>query len=188
MGSYAPIPELSADWVNNVQAKLFDPMMKTLKKENIEYKGIIYAGLILSDNNFYILEFNARFGDPETEVLMPLLKTDLISLCFDTINGKIDKLEWKNEYALTVIAASKGYPEKYETSKLINGDLSNQDDSIIFHCATRKENDKFYTAGGRVLAVTAISETLQSAREKVYQRLENIKFDNIYYRADIGRK
>jgi len=188
MGSYAPIPGLSSDWINNVQTKLFDPMLTALKKENIEYKGIIYAGLIMSNNNFYILEFNARWGDPETEVLLPLLKTDLVSLCYDTINGKLNTIEWQEKYALTVIAASKGYPEKYETSKLITGDLSNQEDSVIFHCATKKENDKFYTAGGRVLSVTGIGKTLQSAREKAYKRLENIKFDNIYYRTDIGLK
>jgi phosphoribosylamine--glycine ligase len=186
MGSYAPIPELTSDWVNNLQIKLFDPILNALKKENIEYKGIIYAGLILSGNNFYILEFNSRWGDPEAEVLLPLLKSDLIDLCFDTINGKLKKLDWKDEYALTVVAASGGYPEKYETGKLITGDLSDTTDTIVFHCGSKKKNNNFYTTGGRVLTVTGLSKTLQSAREKAYKKLNNIKFDNIHFRTDIG--
>lgn len=188
MGSYAPIPELKTDWLNAVQNKLFNPMIKALKKENIEYKGIIYAGLIMSGNDFYILEFNCRWGDPETEVLLPLLKTDMISLCFDTIEGKLKTLEWKNEYALTVVAASGGYPEKYETNKLISGDLTDKQDTIIFHCGTKKENNNFYTAGGRVLSITGIGQSLQEARETSYQTLEKIRFDGIYYRTDIGKQ
>lgn len=188
MGSYAPIAELSSEWLNRIQTKLFEPMMKAMKKESIEYKGVIYAGLILSDNNFYILEFNARWGDPEAEVLLPLLKTDLVSLCYDTINGKLQGVDWQDDYALTVIAASGGYPEKYETNKLITGDLNNREDLIIFHCGTKKENNNYFTAGGRVLAVTGIGKTLQIAREKAYNGLKNIRFDSMYFRTDIGMK
>jgi phosphoribosylamine---glycine ligase len=187
MGSYTPIPEFKEKWITRLQAELFDPMIKALKKEDIEYKGIIYAGLIVADNNFYILEFNCRWGDPETEVLIPLLKTDLVSLCFDTIDGKLKQVEWKDEYALTVIAASGGYPDKYETGKLITGDLANNDNTMIFHCGTKKENNKYFTAGGRVLAVTGIGKTLSQAREKSYTALKNITFDKMYYRTDIGK-
>jgi len=187
MGSYAPIPEVSKDWLIKIQTELFDPLLKALKKESIEYKGIIYAGLILSGDNFYILEFNCRWGDPEAEVIIPLLKTDMVTLCYDTIEGKLKKLDWKDEYTVTVIAASGGYPEKYETGKSITGNLDNQDNLIIFHCGTKKENNNYFTAGGRVLAVTGIGKTLAEAREKSYQALKNIGFDNIHYRTDIGK-
>lgn len=188
MGSYAPIPSLTQEFINNVQNKLFNPLLKALHKENIEYKGILYAGLMLANNNFYVLEFNCRWGDPEAEVLLPLLKDDLIDLCYQTIDGELKMLKWHSQYALTVIAASGGYPEKYETNKLISGDLSDDEKTIIFHCGTKKENNQFYTAGGRVLAVTAIAESLSQAHTLAYQKLKNITFDNIYYRTDIGKK
>jgi phosphoribosylamine--glycine ligase len=187
MGTYAPIPEFKEKWITRLQAELFDPMIKALKKEDIEYKGIIYAGLIIADNNFYVLEFNCRWGDPEAEVLLPLLKTDLVSLCYDTIDGKLKQVEWKDEFALTVIAASGGYPDKYETGKLITGDLKDTDDKMIFHCGTKKDNNKYFTAGGRVLAVTGIGKTLLQAREKSYTALKKINFDEMYYRTDIGK-
>jgi phosphoribosylamine--glycine ligase len=187
MGTFAPIPEFKEKWITRLQTELFDPMIKALKKEDIEYKGIIYAGLIISDNNFYVLEFNCRWGDPEAEVLLPLLKTDLVSLCFDTINGKLKQVEWKYECALTVIAASGGYPDKYETGKLITGDLAGTDDTIIFHCGTKKEHNQYFTTGGRVLAVTGIGKTLSQAREKSYTALKKINFDKMYYRTDIGK-
>ncbi|MEO0074671.1 MAG: phosphoribosylamine--glycine ligase [candidate division WOR-3 bacterium] len=188
MGSYAPIPSLTQEFINNVQNKLFNPLLKALHKENIEYKGILYAGLMLTNNNFYVLEFNCRWGDPEAEVLLPLLKDDLIDLCYQTIDGELKTLNWHSQYALTVIAASGGYPDKYEINKLISGDLSDNEKTIIFHCGTKKENDQFYTAGGRVLAVTAIAESLSQAYTLAYQKLKNITFDNIYYRTDIGKK
>jgi phosphoribosylamine--glycine ligase len=188
MGSFAPIPELNDDWVSNIKNNLFDPMIKALKKENIEYKGVIYAGLIISGNNFYVIEFNCRWGDPEAEVLIPLLKTDMVKLCYDTINGKLENLEWKDEYALTVVAASGGYPEKYEAGKLIVSNLTEKEDTIIFHCGTKKEGNNFYSAGGRVLSITGIAKSLAAAREKSYQALEKIKFDMMYYRTDIGSK
>jgi phosphoribosylamine--glycine ligase len=186
MGSFAPIPNLTSKWLKKFQDELFDPMIKALKNENIEYKGIIYAGLIISGDKFYILEFNCRWGDPEAEVIIPLLKTDMISLCYNTIAGKLKKLEWKDDYALTVVAASSGYPENYETEKLITGNLDNKEDLIILHCGTKKVNSNYYTIGGRVLAITGIGKSLLEAREKSYQTLKNIKFDGIYYRTDIG--
>jgi len=187
MGSFAPIPDLTDKWLKKFQAELFDPMLKALKKENIEYKGIIYAGLIISGDKFYILEFNCRWGDPETEVILPLLKTDMISFCYDTIDGKLKNLDWKDGYALTVVAASKGYPDKYETGKLITGNLENKEDLMIFHCSTKQEHNNYYTAGGRVLTVTSVAKTLAQAREKAYHGLQDITFDGIYFRTDIGQ-
>ncbi len=188
MGSYAPIPNLGADFINRVQTRLFNPMLKALQKENIEYKGVLYAGLMISGDDFYVVEFNCRWGDPEAEVLIPLLKTDMVSLCLDTIEGRLKQLEWKDEYALTVIAASGGYPEKYETNKIINGDLTDEESTIIFHCGTKRENDNFYTTGGRVLSVTGLGKTLAQAQAQAYQAIKQIKFDDIYYRTDIGNR
>ncbi|MBS4016143.1 MAG: phosphoribosylamine--glycine ligase [Candidatus Latescibacteria bacterium] len=188
MGSYAPIPDLGNDFTSNIQTKLFDPMLRALKKENIEYKGVLYAGLMISGNDFNIVEFNCRWGDPEAEVLIPLLKTDMVSLCLDTIEGKLKQLEWQNKYALTVIAASDGYPQKYETNKLITGDLSDTEDTIIFHCGTKKENNNFYTTGGRVLSITGLGNSLVQARARSYKKIKQIQFDNIYYRTDIGNR
>lgn len=187
MGSYAPIPELDQDWLNRFKTQLFSPLLTALHKEDIEYKGIVYAGLILTDKNFYILEFNCRWGDPEAEVLLPLLKNDMISLCLQTIEGTLTNLEWHKKFALTVIAASQGYPGHYEKEKLITGDLEDKEDVIIFHCGTKKVNNRYYTNGGRVLAVTGIGKSLAEAREKSYQVLENINFEGIYYRTDIGK-
>lgn len=186
MGSYAPVSELNQDWLNRFKTKLFAPLLTALKKEDIEYKGIIYAGLILSKEEFYILEFNCRWGDPEAEVILPLLKNDLVSLCFQTIEGTLTNLDWHKKFALTVIAASAGYPGNYEKGKLISGDLQSKEDVIIFHCGTKKDDNRYYTNGGRVLAVTGIGKTLSEAREKSYRALTNIKFDGIYYRTDIG--
>jgi phosphoribosylamine--glycine ligase len=188
MGSYAPIPDLGNDFTNKVQTELFDPILRALKKENIEYQGVLYAGLMISENDFYIVEFNCRWGDPEAEVLIPLLKNDMVSLCLETIEGKLKKLEWQDKYALTVIAASGGYPQKYEVNKLITGDLTDTEHRIIFHCGTKKEHHNVYTAGGRVLSVTGIGDSLAQAREWSYQAIKQIKFDDIYYRTDIGKR
>jgi phosphoribosylamine--glycine ligase len=188
MGSYAPIPELNSSWLGEIQENLLTRLLKALKEENIEYKGVLYLGLIISDfdKKYYILEFNARFGDPETEVILPLLKDDLLDVCYKTINGQLDSLSWYESYALTVIMASRGYPENYETGKLISGPLTDNEDTIVFHCATRRVNNDFYTAGGRVLAVTGIGKSLLAARSKAYQRVSTISFENMYYRTDIG--
>ncbi len=187
MGTYAPIPELKDPWITRIQNEIFNPMTQALKKEDIEYKGIIYAGLIMSGDSFSILEFNCRWGDPEAEVLLPLLKSDLVSLCYDTIDGKLKQPEWKNEYALTVIAASGGYPEKYETGKQIIGNLGNTENTIVFHCGTKKEDNQYLTTGGRVLAITGLGKTLAQAKENSYSAIKKINFDKMYYRPDIGK-
>ncbi|MEO0131929.1 MAG: phosphoribosylamine--glycine ligase [candidate division WOR-3 bacterium] len=186
MGTYAPIPELTEEWSRKIERELLAPLISALQKENIEYRGVLYIGLIISDDKCYILEFNCRWGDPEAEVLLPLLKNDFIETCVEVIDGKLSNLSWQKRYALTVIMASGGYPGKYEVGKIIEGDLVEDKNTIIFHCGTKKINHNFYTNGGRVLAVTGLGDTLTEAREYAYQRVANIKFENMYYRKDIG--
>lgn len=190
MGAYAPAPLINEKLEKEIRYKIFDPLLAALQKEGIEYCGVIYAGIIITAQGPYVLEFNCRFGDPETQPILALLKSDLAEVMFAAINGKLTNavLEWKKNYALCVVAASAGYPGKYEKGKEITGDLKNRDDVIIFHAGTVKKNGKSYTAGGRVLGVTGLGTTLSQAKEKTYQALKRINFDGIYYRTDIGDK
>lgn len=190
MGAYAPASIVNQALEKEIHQKIFNPLLKGLQKEGIEYCGVIYAGIIITEKGPYVLEFNCRFGDPETQVILPLLETNLAETMFATINGKLADIElkWRKDYALCVVAASNGYPGKYEKGKEITGNLYNRDDIIIFHAGTEKRDGKLYTAGGRVLGVTGIGSTLSLAKKKAYQALSEIKFDGIYFRTDIGDK
>jgi phosphoribosylamine--glycine ligase len=190
MGAYAPAPLINNELETNIHNKIFSPLLNALQKEGIEYCGVIYAGIIITDQGPYVLEFNCRFGDPETQAILPLLKSDLAEVMFATINGKLGdiNLKWRNEYALCVVTASAGYPGKYERGKEIKGELRNREDVLIFHAGTEKRNGKLYTAGGRVLGVTGIGKTLTMAKAKTYQAIHQIDFDGIYFRTDIGDK
>lgn len=190
MGAYAPAPLVNQALEEEIDQKVFNPLLKALQTEGIEYCGVIYAGIIVTEKGPYVLEFNCRFGDPETQVILPLLVSNLTETMFAAINGKLTgiELKWRKDYALCVVAVSNGYPGKYEKGKAITGNLQNQDDVIIFHAGTEKREGKLYTAGGRVLGVTGIGSTLSLAQKKAYQALSGIKFDGIYFRTDIGNK
>lgn len=190
MGAYAPAPVVNEKLAEKIKQKIFLPLLMALQKEGIEYCGVIYAGIMITEEKPYVLEFNCRFGDPETQAILPLLKSSLTEIIFATINNQLENIEfeWREDYALCVIAASAGYPGKYEKGKEITGALNNQDDIIIFHAGTKKKEGKLYTAGGRVLGVTGIGKTLIQAKTKAYQALNKIRFDGIYYRTDIGDK
>lgn len=190
MGAYAPAPLVNKVLENEIHLKIFKPLLNALQKESIEYRGVIYAGIMVTEDGPYVLEFNCRFGDPETQAILPLLRSDFLNALLATIEGNLDNinLEWWNKYALCVVAASKGYPGKYERGKTITGNLQNRDDIIIFHSGTEIGNGNLYTAGGRVLSVTGIGTTLAQAKENAYQALREIKFEGMYYRTDIGDK
>ncbi len=190
MGAYAPAPIVNQALEQEIHQKIFDPLLNGLQKEGIEYCGVIYAGIIITEKGPYVLEFNCRFGDPETQAILPLLESNLAETMLFTINDKLANIElkWRKDYALCVVAASNGYPGKYEKGKEINGNLHNRDDIIIFHAGTENRDGKLYTAGGRVLGVTGIGSTLSLAKKKAYQALSEIKFDGIYFRTDIGDK
>lgn len=187
MGSIAPNPYLEEETLKEVMESILKPMVKALKKEGIVYKGVLYAGLMLTKEGPKVLEFNARFGDPETQVVLPLLKTDLINIIEATIEGKLDKIqiEWEDKKAVCVVAVSNGYPGEYQTGFEITG-LEKVKEAFVYHAGTALKDGKIVTSGGRVLAVTTIGDSYEEAREKVYREIEKISFEGMYYRKDIA--
>ncbi|MFV9567033.1 phosphoribosylamine--glycine ligase [Thermoanaerobacter mathranii] len=187
MGSIAPNPYLKEETLKEVMESILKPVVKALQKEGIVYKGVLYAGLMLTEEGPKVLEFNARFGDPETQVVLPLLKTDLIDIMEATIEGKLDKIqiEWENKKAVCVVAVSNGYPGEYQIGFEITG-LEKVKEAFVYHAGTALKDGKITTSGGRVLAVTTIGDSYEEAREKVYKEIEKIRFDGMYYRKDIA--
>lgn len=193
MGAYAPIDSASP-YLPQIAKEIFDPLLKGLRQESILYKGIIYAGIIFTTEGPYVLEYNCRLGDPETQAVLPLLETDFVDICESIHTSEIKKLDlkWQDKYSVNVVAASKGYPGKYEKGKLvtINPKLNELDDVELFYANITRKNssNELYTDGGRVLSLTALDSTLPEAINKVYTALEYVNFDNIYYRKDIAHK
>ncbi|MDD2287154.1 MAG: phosphoribosylamine--glycine ligase [Paludibacter sp.] len=192
MGTFSPsrvyTPELAQICMENI----YLPTINALNREGITFKGILYFGLILTDEGPKVLEYNARFGDPETQVVLPTLETDLVDIFEAVIDGTLDKIniEWSDAACVCVIMASGGYPENYKKGYEIKGIEQAELDSniIVFHAGTKKENGKYYTNGGRVLGVTAIGKDLKHARERAYKAVEKIQFKDAHYRKDIGVK
>jgi len=192
MGAYSPVPFFSEESQRLVLEKVFLPIIEGLKQEGRIFKGVLYAGLILTREGPKVLEFNARFGDPETQVILPSLETDLMEIMQATVGGYLDRIElrWKQQAAVCVIMASRGYPGAYEQGKIITGleRLKEREDMMVFHAGTKKKNSQIVTAGGRVLGVTAWAANLEEAINKAYQGVRMINFENQYYRRDIGKK
>jgi len=189
MGAYAPVPFLSDDDVESIIDRIFEPAVYELKKEGIKYKGVLYAGLMITDNGPKVLEFNVRFGDPESQAILPLMQSDLMELILATIEERLGemRIDFNNGYATCVVLASSGYPGKYEKGKEITG-LEDVKDAVIFHAGTKRVEEKFFTNGGRVLGVTAMGDTLKDSIEKAYTEAEKIHFDGVYMRRDIGNR
>ena len=192
MGAYSPVPFYDENSKNKVLEDILKPIIEGLKKEGREYKGVIYAGLVFTKNGIKVLEFNARFGDPETQVLLPRLETDIIDIFMAVLEGELPKIEikWKNKSTVCVIAASGGYPEKYQKGKIISGleKLENKDDLFAFHAGTKYLEEKIVTSGGRVLGITAWAENINEAKKKAYEGMEKIYFEDMHYRKDIAAK
>ncbi|HEX9757291.1 MAG TPA: phosphoribosylamine--glycine ligase [Nitrospiria bacterium] len=199
MGAFAPSPLISDRLRSRIIKEVIEPTIQGMTKEGRPYRGFLYAGLMISPSNnpkeeeiLHVLEFNARLGDPEAQVILPLLKTDLIEVFLELANGQLkeDALVFKDQKAITVVMASKGYPGSYEKGKEIKGiSFSEKSSDIsIFHAGTQMENEKWYTDGGRVLAVTALGKSFPDAHRKVYNAVEKISFDGAYYRRDIAKK
>jgi phosphoribosylamine--glycine ligase len=166
------------------------PLLRGLLQGGINFRGLLYPGLIITSEGPRVLEFNCRFGDPETQALLPRMKSDLLPLLEATIDGTIDRcaIEWDSRAAVTVVLASTGYPGKYETGKPISGleDAAKLEDIHIFHAGTRRVNGQIETAGGRVLAITALGSTIEHARGRAYDAAACIHFENCHYRRDIA--
>ncbi len=189
MGCFSPNPIFNEGLEDQIKNDILKRIKMGFEKEDIEFKGVLFIGLMITDDGAKVLEFNVRFGDPETEVVIPRMQSDIIDIFQKTIDGNLLKhdLKWSKDNCLCVMAASGGYPQSYEKGKKIKNLDKIDDDIIVFHGGTKKEDGKFYTNGGRVLAVTALGKTLKDARLKAYSNIKTINFDKIYYRQDIGK-
>ena len=187
MGAYCPSPLFDEKLREKVENRIIKPTINGMKKEGYPYKGFLYIGIMLVEGEPYMIEYNVRLGDPEAQVIIPMLDNNFLSLVEHTIDEKIDLLDIKNKdgFTVTVILASDGYPDKYEKNKEILG-LDNS--TLIFHSGTKYEDDTYYTNGGRVLSVIGSGDTLKSAIDNAYYNVEKIKFQNMYFRNDIGIK
>lgn len=189
MGSYSPPVFYTEELGSKILETIVKPTIKAMEKEDCPYKGVLYTGLMLTKKGPKVLEFNARFGDPETQVVLPRLKTDLVDIIEHVLEDSLDKIDIQmhNGACLGVVMASGGYPLKYENGLPISGLKSVEKDINVFHAGTKLgEGGEVLTNGGRVLAVTALADTLKKAREKVYKNLPLISFKNCHYRKDIG--
>ncbi len=188
MGAVSPVPFADAAFIKKVEERVIIPTINGLKKEGISYKGFIFIGLMNDDGNPSVVEYNCRMGDPETEVVIPLIKSDLFDLFDGVAKGNLHEktFEVDNRYATAVMMVSGGYPGDYENGKVING-LDKVIDSIAFHAGTKLENNKVVTNGGRVIAVTSYGNTMEEALQKSFANAERITYEGKYYRRDIGK-
>ncbi len=189
MGAVSPVPFVDEGFRQKVVSTVVEPTIRGIISEQLEYKGVIFLGLINVGGEPFVIEYNCRFGDPETEVIIPRLENDLAALFLATAEQRLDQITIKtiDQAAVTVVAVSGGYPNQYETGKVIFGlDLIGMGDTLVFHAGTKEERDKVLTNGGRVLAVTSFGESIAEAAEKSNSAVEQIFFDGIYSRDDIG--
>ncbi|MBI4707452.1 MAG: phosphoribosylamine--glycine ligase [Candidatus Omnitrophica bacterium] len=196
MGAYSPAPIVTPELFKEILEKIVYRTIDGLVKEGIEYCGVLYAGVMLTKDGPQALEFNVRFGDPETEVILPRLKTDLVEVMLAASEGKLNKisklggLNWDNRACVCVVCSSKGYPGEYEKGKEIFGleEAEKIKDVVVFHAGTKKMGEKIITNGGRVLGVTGLGNSIKEAIDKTYQAVGKINFEGMHYRRDIGKK
>lgn len=187
MGAISPVPFADEVFMTKIHDRIVKPTVEGLQKDNLPYKGFIFIGLIKVNEDPFVIEYNVRLGDPETEVVIPRIQNDLVSVFKAIANQSLDTVELKIDprTATTVMAVSGGYPEAYEKGKEISG-LNTIKDAVVFHAGTKPENEKILTNGGRVLAVTAFGSNFKDALEQSYQNIEQLHFDGMYYRKDLG--
>jgi phosphoribosylamine--glycine ligase len=187
MGAVSPVPYVDAVLMEKIETRIVKPTIEGFQKDGIEYKGFVFIGLINVNNEPIVIEYNVRMGDPETEVVVPRLKSDLVELFLAVANEKLGEfnLEVDPRSATTIMVVSGGYPEDFEKGKVITG-LENITDSIVFHAGTKLENNTVVSNGGRVLTVTSYGDDFQQAIKKSYQNIDKLNFDKMYFRKDIG--
>jgi len=192
MGAYAPAPVVTEKVYRWAEERIFDNFLKGLKGEGIEFKGAIYAGIMVTSEGPKVLEFNVRFGDPENQAVLPLLKTDLVDVIEGTIDGKLGEVpvEWEKKSCVCVVVASGGYPGSFERGKEILGldRAGRMKDVYVFHAGTTRDGNRLLTSGGRVLGVTGWKDTLKEAIDLTYEAVKEISFEGMHYRRDIGAK
>ncbi len=185
MGAFTPLPDVDTKLLEHIRKTVLEPTLSAMNSQGTPYQGVLYAGIMLTPDGPKVLEFNCRFGDPETQVIMPLLKSDLCEVLLACVNGTLDKvtLEWSKQACVTVVAASRGYPGDYPKGLPITLPITNE---LMFHAGTAESGHDLVTAGGRVLAVSSVAYSLGEARNNAYETLSTIHFDGIHYRKDIG--
>ncbi|OLS41068.1 phosphoribosylamine--glycine ligase [Bacillus sp. MRMR6] len=189
MGAYSPVPHIKKETIDIAVKTVLQPAANAMIQEGRSFCGILYAGLIDTADGPKVIEFNARFGDPETQVVLPRLKSDLVEVILELLEGKKPELTWDDQAMLGVVVAAKGYPEAYEKGAVLKGLGDVSDEVNVFHAGTEKDlSGEFTAAGGRVLLIGAKSENLLSAQEKVYQELNKLNCDGVFYRKDIGSR
>jgi phosphoribosylamine--glycine ligase len=189
MGAYAPAPVFTSEMMSEAVEKVLKPAVSGMKSEGNPFIGVLYAGLMLTSNGIRVLEFNCRFGDPETQAVLPLLDTDLVEIAEACVDGRLKEVDirWKGGAAVCVVLANKGYPEKAEGGKPVTiGELP--ENVICFHAGTKMDDGKLVTAGGRVFGLTAWADGIESAVREVYATIENVKFEGMQYRQDVTGK
>ncbi len=192
MGCYAPVPAVPSEMYNQVMDSIIIPTVKAMESEGFLYKGLLYTGIMITKDGPKVIEYNSRFGDPESQVVLPLMESDLLDLMLASISGNLDSIsvKWYNKCAVCVVAASGGYPADYTKGCQISGLESAADDQniIIFHAGTRYNNGYIETSGGRVLGITAIASSYSNAIDSAYTAIKKIRFKHIQYRTDIGKR
>ena len=190
MGAYSPAPLITEELNEEIMKDIIHPTLAELKRRNIDYKGFLYAGLMINEQKIKVLEYNCRFGDPETQPILMRMKSDFLSLCLKAAKQELKgvQIDWDDRFALGVVMASKGYPEKYETGFPISG-LNGEDETTkVFHCGTKIEGEKILSNGGRVLCVTGLGGNLDTAFKNAYETTSKISWDGAFYRKDIGKR
>ena len=192
MGAYSPAPVVSEKTMDQIVREILVPVVDGMNRNGTPYKGVLYAGLMITGGGPRVLEFNVRFGDPETQPILMRLKSDLLEVCLAVCDGTLDRvnLQWDHRPAVCVVMASWGYPGDYEKGKKITGleEANGIKDVVVFHAGTAVKDKDLVTNGGRVLGVTALGDTIADAKERAYQAVEKIKFDGAYFRRDIADK
>ena len=191
MGAYSPTPIIDKDISQKIQEKIIDKTISALRDEGITFQGFLYAGIMLKDGEPYVLEYNVRMGDPECQPILMRMESDLFEYLMGSVSGTLDTMSpisWKDKSAVCIVLASKGYPESYPKGDEIFGLDQMFDNGFVFHAGTKKQDVKIVTNGGRVLGVTGLGDTLESAIKHAYEITEKISWENKYLRTDIGKK
>ena len=192
MGAYSPAPILTEKLYKTIENRIIDPVIRGMQKSGTPFKGVLYAGLMITFDGPMVLEFNVRFGDPETQAILPRMKSDIVELMLASCDGQVGnvKLEWDKRSCVCVVMSSGGYPDEYEKGKEISGlkDAEKIKDTVVFHAGTKKEDGKIVTSGGRVLGVTSLGNGIETAIEQVYNAVDKINFERCFFRRDIGAK
>jgi phosphoribosylamine--glycine ligase len=191
MGAYSPTPIIDENIAKTIQETIINKTISAMKKEGIEFKGFLYAGIMIKDNKPYVLEYNVRMGDPECQPIMMRMDFDLYAYLAASVDGTLSSMpspSWKNQFAVCVVLASEGYPESYPKNEEITGLNLVPDNAFVFHAGTRSDRGKILSNGGRVLGVTALGDSLESAISNAYAAAEKISWPHKYCRTDIGKK